>query len=186
MSRSRTAVVLLRHGPTAWSEEGRFAGTTDLPLTPAGREATPGVRSRLPETARVVTSTLVRARETAALLGFPAAEADPRLRERDYGDFEGLTTAEIRAASPEWDVWADDVPGGEPLADLVARVDEVVAEARESDEVLLLVSHAHWIRMFAARWLGLPPDRAALFRLDTLGIARLGWEREHPVMLGWG
>ena len=109
-----------------------------------------------------------------------------RLRERDYGEFEGLTTAEIRERVPGWNVWADDVPGGESLADFTARVDAVVAELRERESgAVLLVTHAHWMRLFAARWLGLGPEGAALFRASELGLTRLGWERENPVMLTW-
>jgi len=180
-------IAVIRHGPTEWSVARRFAGSIDLPLTDAGREATRAARARI-DAARfdeVISSPLVRARETAELLG-AAPRIDERLRERDYGEFEGLTTAEIRERVPGWNVWADDVPGGESLADFTARVDAVVAELRERESgAVLLVTHAHWMRLFAARWLGLGPEGAALFRASELGLTRLGWERENPVMLTW-
>jgi probable phosphoglycerate mutase len=187
VSHKTAEIAVIRHGPTEWSVARRFAGSIDLPLTEAGREATRAARDRI-DVGRfdeVISSPLMRARETAEILG-AVPRIDERLRERDYGEFEGLTTAEIRERVPGWNVWTDDVPGGEPMGEFTARVDEVVAELRGRESgAVLLVTHAHWMRLFTARWLGLDAEGAALFRASELGLTRLGWERENPVVLTW-
>lgn len=181
-------LILVRHGETEWSKAGRFAGLTDLALTDAGQAGARALGRRLPHGPfdRVISSPLQRARHTAELLGQGPVETDARLVERDYGDYEGLTTAEIRARVPHWHVWTDPVPNGEPLAAMAQRVDSFLHELLQSPQRrLLVVAHAHLIRLAAARWLGLEPHQAALLRVDTLGVARLGWERERRVLLGW-
>lgn len=188
MGQSTTTVTLIRHGVTPWSSIGRFAGRTDLALTAEGEQevAEKAAAFTGAHYDEVRASPLLRATRTAELLGFGGCPTDADLRERDYGEFEGLTTKEIRARVPGWDVWTDEVPGGEPLADFVARVDRVVERYRSrEDEHILLIGHAHWIRLFTARWLRLEPAGARLFRASTLGITRVGWEREYPVMLAW-
>jgi broad specificity phosphatase PhoE len=192
-SPSKNRIHLIRHGATEWSTVGRFAGVTDLPLLTDAEPSTLARRASLPldSISSVFASPLQRARQTATLLlGSEEFHVDDRLRERDYGDFEGLTTRQIREIHPGWNVWQDDVPNGEPMAALTARVDSFLAHLQQlqadGDGDILVVSHAHWIRLFTARWLGLPAMQAALFRLDTLGVSVLGWERENPVMLGWG
>ncbi len=181
-------LILVRHGETAWSKVGRYAGLTDLPLTDAGQAAARALGPRLPSGPydRVISSPLQRARHTAELLAQGPVETDDRLVERDYGDYEGMTTAEIRARLPHWNVWSHGVPNGETLEAMAQRVDGFLGGLLQSPHrKVLVVAHAHLIRLAAARWLGLQPQQAALFRLDTLGLAHLGWEREQRVLLGW-
>lgn len=188
MTYPKNRITLFRHSKTEWSVAGRFAGRTDLPLSPDGEDAVERYRDAngVAEYDEVLVSPLQRAVRTAELLGYPTALRDDALRERDYGEFEGLTTAEIRERVPGWNVWTDAVPGGEGVEHFTARVDSVVERLRgRGDGSVLIVAHAHWIRMFTARWLELPPELARLFRADTLGQTVLGWEREHPVMLAW-
>ena len=178
---------LVRHGPTEWSESGRHTSTTDLPLLPAGEEAARALAPRLAEVefAQVLSSPRQRARRTAALAGFPAAEVDEDLVEWDYGDYEGRTTASIRETVPGWSVWTHPTPGGESAASVTARMDRVVARARAVDGPTLVFAHAHALRALAARWLDLDVAEGRHLRLDTATISRLGWERESPVVLRW-
>lgn len=183
-----TTITLFRHAATEWSVKGRFAGQTDLPLSPEGVASVREYRERhgVPSYDEVLVSPLKRAMETAELLGYPDAVQESSLSERDYGEFEGLTTAEIRKLHPGWNIWADPLPGGEDMASFTSRADSMVARLREHREGrILIVSHAHWIRLFTARWLQLPQEQARLFRADTLGQTVVGWEREHPVLLAW-
>ena len=187
-NRRRNEIVLIRHGETEWSSAGRFAGRTDLPLVEAGEAAVVAARGKLQslEFDRVVASPLQRAVRTAQLLGFLTPDRDPRLLERDYGDYEGMTTSEIRDRVPGWEVWADPLPRGEAIDAMTNRVDSFIADFREGEPKLTLaVAHAHLIRLFTARWLGLPPLQARLFRLGTLGLVHLGWERDTPAMHKW-
>jgi broad specificity phosphatase PhoE len=187
-SEKRNEVVLVRHGETPWSEEGRFAGRTDLPLTPNGEALALELGPRLVHYGfdRVMTSPLFRAKRTAELFNLGPVDIDDRLVERDYGAYEGLTTAEIRAKDPVWNVWKDAVPNGEDIEDMTARVDSFIGDLRAGGSKRTLVAaHGHFIRLFTARWLGLDTEYARLFRIGTLGVVHLGWERENPVMHKW-
>jgi probable phosphoglycerate mutase len=181
-------LVLARHGETEWSINGRHTGRTDLPLTDRGRQLAellaPALAGR--RFALVLTSPLQRAVETCRLAGLgELAEARDDLREWDYGEYEGLTTAAIREARPGWSLWRDGCPGGESAADVGARADRVIAEARSADGDAAVFGHGHMLRVLAARWLGLPASNGALFALGTGTLSTLGYEREAPVMLRW-
>jgi broad specificity phosphatase PhoE len=178
---------LVRHGPTEWSEAGRHTSTTDLPLLPAGEEAARGLVARLEglEFALVLTSPRLRARRTAELAGHPDAEVDDDLVEWGYGDYEGVTTPEIRESVAGWTVWTHPSPGGEAAAAVGARLDRVVARVRAVDGRTLVFAHGHSLRVLAARWLGLEVADGRLLRLDTATISVLGYERETPVVLRW-
>ena len=181
-------LVLVRHGETEWSRTMRHTGNTDLALTDAGEEQARGVVARLAgrEFALVLSSPLQRARRTAELAGFgDRAELDDDLRERDYGAYEGLTTKEIRRERPGWDVWRDDVPGGEPLEALAARADLVIERALAADGDTLVFAHAHLLRMLGARWIGLGPDGGGKLVLATASVSVLGSERERRVIRRW-
>ena len=180
-------VWMVRHGATEWSRNGRHTGTTDLPLLPEGEADARGLRQRLSgvDFSRVLTSPLQRARRTAELAGFPDAEVDPDLVEWGYGDYEGITTEEIRESVRGWTVWTHPSPGGETLAEVGRRLDRLVSRVREVEGTVLLVGHGHCLRALAARWLGLPARDGRLLTLDTGTISVLGYERETPVVERW-
>ncbi len=178
---------LVRHGATEWSEAGRHTSVTDLPLLPEGEEVARGLAPRLADVgfAEVRTSPRLRARRTAELAGFPDAVVDDDLVEWAYGDYEGVTTEEIRKEVPGWTMWTHPAPGGESAADITRRLDHFVARAREVDGPVLAFGHGHSLRALAARWLELPVADGRHFKLDTATISVLGWERETPVVLRW-
>jgi probable phosphoglycerate mutase len=181
-------IVLVRHGETEWSRNGRHTGNTDLPLTEEGerqaRAAVPRLAGR--EFALVLTSPLQRARRTAELAGFgDRAEPDDDLRERDYGGYEGRTTKDIRVERPGWDVWSHDMPGGETLEQLAARADRVIERALAADGDTLVFAHSHLLRQLAGRWIGLGPDGGGKLVLGTAAVSVLGFERERRVLKAW-
>jgi broad specificity phosphatase PhoE len=136
------------------------------------------------EFAQVLTSPLLRAGETCSLAGF-VGEVDPDLMEWDYGAYEGITTAEIQRNRPGWNLWNDGVPGGETAADVGRRADRVIERARSVDGDTLAVAHGHFLRVLAARWLGLPPAAGRLFRLDAGAICVMASEHDMPVVQLW-
>jgi broad specificity phosphatase PhoE len=180
-------VWLVRHGETEWSASGKHTSHTDLPLTDAGEEAARSLAPRLaPESFELVLSSpLSRARRTAELAGFPSPEVDDDLREWDYGDYEGVTTEEIRESVPDWTVWSRPCPGGESAADVATRLDRVVARCRALPGDALLFGHGHSLRALAARWLGLEVTEGRLLKLDTGTVSTLGHEHEYAVVLRW-
>jgi probable phosphoglycerate mutase len=178
---------LVRHGETEWSAGGRHTGRTDVPLDDAGREQARALRPLLAEHrfALVLSSPLQRATATCALAGIDGCDLDDDLAEWDYGEFEGITTDEIRTAHPGWSLWRDGCPSGESPRDVGMRADRVVARARAVDGDVLAFSHGHLSRVLAARWVGLEPQAGALLALDTATVSVLGWEREQPVVRRW-
>jgi broad specificity phosphatase PhoE len=181
-------ILLARHGQTEWSRDGRHTGRSDVPLTAEGRSQAERLGNRLAgrDFALVLTSPLSRAADTCRLAGLGArAQARDELLEWDYGDYEGLTTSQIREERPDWVLWRDGCPGGESAAQVGARVDRVVAELRAAGGEAILVAHGHVLRVLAARWVGLGPEGGALLHLDTGALAALGWEREQPVVTLW-
>lgn len=180
-------VWLVRHGQTEWSAAGRHTSTTDVALSAEGESTAQALAPRLAETPfeLVLTSPRVRARRTAELAGFPAVEVDADLVEWDYGDYEGVTTDEIRRSVPGWTLWSHPCPGGETAAEVSARLDRVVARCRGVSGDVLLFGHGHGLRALAARWLGLSVSEGRLLRLDTGTISALGHEREVPILVRW-
>jgi probable phosphoglycerate mutase len=181
-------IVLVRHGETEWSRTLRHTGRTDVPLTDKGRGQAElvGRALRGRSFGLVLTSPLQRAADTCRLAGFGAeAQARDDLREWDYGDYEGRTTAEIREEVPGWTLFADGVPNGETAAEVADRADRVLAEAAAVSGDVLLFAHGHVLRVLAARWLGLEPAAGRLFALDPATLSTLGREREQPVLRGW-
>jgi broad specificity phosphatase PhoE len=177
-------IVLVRHGQTEWSASGKHTSTTDVPLTDAGREAARALDLRDREFALVLTSPRSRARETCALAGL-RGEVDEDLAEFDYGEYEGLTTKEIRVDRPWWTLWRDGAPGGETAAEVGARVDRVIDRALFAGGDVALFAHGHVLRVLGARWLELPPERGGSFALDTAAVCELGFEREARVVWKW-
>jgi broad specificity phosphatase PhoE len=181
-------VVLARHGETEWSVSLRHTSFTDVPLTDAGREQARALGAALAgrEFALVLTSPMARAADTCREAGLgEAAEVRDDLREWDYGEYEGVTTAEIRAQSPGWVLWRDGCPGGETAEQVGARVDRVISELRSLEGDAALFAHGHVLRVLAARWLDLPPERGASLGLSTATLSVLGHERENAVIWTW-
>jgi probable phosphoglycerate mutase len=178
---------LVRHGRTEWSAAGKHTSRTDVPLLPEGEEVARSLGPRLVDVGfvQVLTSPRLRARRTAELAGFPEAILDEDLVEWDYGEYEGITTAEIRERVPGWTIWSHPVPGGETPEQVQERLDRVVRRAREVDGPTLVFGHGHALRALAARWLDLPVAEGRHLRLDTATVSVLGWERETPVVLRW-
>jgi probable phosphoglycerate mutase len=192
-------LILLRHGETEWSREGRHTGRTDVPLTPKGSvdaAALEPMLSQRVDDGRIVAvfaSPAQRAQRTAALAGLRVTKTDPDLWEWDYGGYEGITTAEIQRERPGWSLWRDGViPGdaehpGETVEEVGERADRVLKRAapllRDGD--VALVAHGHVLRVLTARWLGLRPADGRLFRLDTGTVSALGTEHDEPVILSW-
>ncbi|AWZ06562.1 MULTISPECIES: histidine phosphatase family protein [unclassified Streptomyces] len=190
-------LLLVRHGETAWSATGRHTGRTDVPLNARGVEEAislaPYFQDRHP--ALVLTSPLRRAAATARLAGLSGGVTDPDLYEWDYGGYEGITTAEILRGRPGWSLWTDGVPPGdedhpgENAAQVGARADRVLARAadvlRADAGNVVLVAHAHLLRVLTARYLGLPPEAGRLFLLRTGTFSRLSTEHGLPVVAGW-
>jgi broad specificity phosphatase PhoE len=192
-------LILLRHGETEWSREGRHTGRTDVPLTPKGvadaAALAPMVTRRVDDgrLVAVFASPAQRAQRTAALAGLTVTKTDPDLWEWDYGGYEGITTAEIQRTRPGWSLWRDGIiPGdaehpGETVEEVGERADRVLKRAapllRDGD--VALVAHGHVLRVLTARWLGLRPTDGRLFRLDTGTVSALGTEHDEPVILSW-
>ena len=180
--------VIVRHGETEWSRDARHTGRTDIPLTDVGRAQAERLQGALGEwrTTRVLTSPLSRARDTCRLAGLgDRAELTDALLEWDYGDYEGLTTPEVRELRPGWDLWRDGCRGGESAAHVGARVDPLVDELKASDADVTLFAHGHVLRVLAARWVELPPEAGARFWLATATISVLGFERETAAVRRW-
>ena len=176
-------VYFIRHGETAWSLSGQHTGRTDLPLTPNGEAMARALATALDGTAftQVWTSPRLRARTTCELAGLgTTAQTDAALAEWDYGDYEGLRTAEIRLRHPGWDIWQDGCPGGEMPANVGARADQLIARLSALTGAVALFSHGHFGRVLAARWIGLPVDEGQHFAIDPASIGILGFEADHP------
>jgi len=181
-------LVVVRHGETEWSAAGRHTGTTDIPLTQAGREGAAALAPRLSgqDYALVLCSPLIRARDTCELAGFGAvAQPCPDLVEWDYGDYDGLTTPQIRELDPDWNLWRDGCPGGELPSEVGARVDRALERFAAAEGPGLAFAHGHLLRVLTARWLAMEPAAGARFRLAAAGVGRLGWERETRVIDQW-
>ncbi|MFD0306459.1 histidine phosphatase family protein [Streptomyces sp. NPDC127119] len=186
-------ILLARHGQTQWSLSGKHTGRTDIPLLDEGRRGAKLLGERLHRPpldglsgVEVLTSPLVRARETCEIAGF-GGRATPwdALMEWDYGAYEGLTPDEIRADRPDWLIWRDGVPGGETLAEVSARADEVVERVRAGERDVLVFAHGHILRSIGARWLGLDIDFAARVRLNPTSLSVLGWAYGEPAIETW-
>jgi broad specificity phosphatase PhoE len=180
-------VWLVRHGETEWSRDHRHTSVTDLPLTEVGVRVAAELGARLAGVRfdLVLTSPRLRARHTAELAGFPEAHVEGDLVEWAYGDYEGVTTQEIRETVPDWTVWTHPTPGGETADQVSARLDRVVGKTRAHGGRVLLFGHGHALRALAARWIGQPVDEGRFLRLDTATVSVLGYERETPVILRW-
>jgi broad specificity phosphatase PhoE len=181
-------VVLVRHGETEWSRLGRHTGRTDVPLTDAGVRNAELLAPRLERRrfAAVFTSPLSRASETCRLAGLgDRAQVREELLEWDYGEYEGITTPQIRGARPGWLLWRDGCPGGEDMRQVGSRADRLIDELRVLGGDAALFAHGHVLRVIAARWVGLRPEAGGLLALSTGTLSVLGYEREVAVIRLW-
>ena len=184
------SIYLARHGETAWSLTGQHTGVTDLPLTERGEHNAVRLAERLAGLvfAKVLTSPLRRAARTCELAGFGGvAQVDRDLVEWNYGDYEGLRTAEVHAKRPDWDLFRDGCPNGESPQQIGARADRVVNRLRAIKGNVLIFSSGHFLRVLAARWLGLEPAAGKYFMLNTASLSALSYEQElsHPAIQFW-
>jgi probable phosphoglycerate mutase len=190
MSESLGVVYLARHGETAWSLSGQHTGLTDLPLTERGERNARRLGERLKglNFTKVFTSPLQRASRTCTLTGFGGeGQVDRDLLEWNYGQYEGQRTAEIRRIRPDWELFRDGCPGGESPDQVAARADRVVGRVRAVQGNVLLFSSGHFLRVLAARWLGMEPSSGRHFLLSTASLSALGYEhtRSQPVIQLW-
>jgi broad specificity phosphatase PhoE len=183
----RHEVVLVRHGETDWSRTGKHTSRTEIDLTDAGRAEAAALAPYLSARrfARVLVSPRHRSLETARCAGFDHAQVSPDLSEWDYGEYEARTTNEIRREVPGWTVWTHPSPGGETIDEVTARVDRVIARARNVDGDVLIFGHGHSLRVLGARWCALPPHDGRALGLDPASVSVLGYERETPVLRQW-
>ncbi|MBB3540023.1 MULTISPECIES: histidine phosphatase family protein [unclassified Rhizobium] len=190
MANTLPEIYLVRHGETEWSLSGRHTGRSDIPLTENGEVAARQVGPRLAgkSFAAVWSSPSQRARNTCELAGFGVgAIVKDDLAEWDYGDYEGVTSKEIHATRPGWQLFRDGCPNGEAANDVGARADRIIVELRQANAAILIFSSSHFLRVLGARWLGLPPADGARFILDTTSISVLGYEHDltEPVIRRW-
>jgi probable phosphoglycerate mutase len=181
-------VVLVRHAETEWTVDGRHTGLTDIPLSDAGRATAKALAGELQawRFERVLVSPLRRARETCDLCGLgDRAEVCDALHEWDYGDYEGLTTAQIRQRRPDWNLWRDGCPGGENPQQVGARADQVIAALGRSTGAVAAFSHGHMLRVLGARWIELEPAAGGRLGLSAGAISVLGHERETRILARW-
>lgn len=188
-------LFLVRHGETEWSVSGQHTSWTDLPLTQHGEEQAKSLAPLLSQrtNALALTSPLGRAIRTAELAGITGAVVEPDLHEWDYGAYEGITTVEIHRTRPDWNLWTDGVPPGpdghpgESPEQIGRRADRVLSRVYSAlpDGDVILVAHAHFLRVLTARRLGLPPADGRLFQLATGTVSRLSTEHDRPVIAEW-
>ena len=181
-------ITLARHGQTEWSRDGRHTGLTEIPLTDQGRSQATALAPALAalDPVLVLTSPLSRAAETCRLAGLgDRAEEEPGLVEWDYGDYEGLTSAQIHEDRPGWTIFEDGAPGGETPEQIGARVDGVIERLAAADGLCVAFAHGHVLRVLGARWIGLAPGAGALLGLDTATLSGLGTEHERRALARW-
>jgi probable phosphoglycerate mutase len=190
LSQALPTIYLARHGETAWTVSGQHTGLADIPLTQRGERNARRLGERLAGLTfvTVLTSPLQRARKTCELAGFgKSARIDHDLVEWNYGDYEGRTSAQILKDHPGWQLFRDGCPGGESVAQIGARADRVVTRLREVHGDVLVFSSGHFLRVLAARWLGLEPAGGRYFLLGTASLSALGYEHNEsePVIRFW-
>ena len=181
-------VVLVRHGETEWTLSGQHTGRTDIPLTERGRKQARLLQPLLSTAnfALVLSSPLQRARETCELAGLgPRMEIEPDLMEWDYGEYEGITSKQIKRTAPNWMVFTDGCPGGETPEQVGARVDRLIHRIRPVAGRVALFAHGHLLRVFVARWIGFPPSAGQHFLLDTSTVGVLGYYQGVPAVKRW-
>lgn len=188
VAREDRRIYLLRHGETEWSRLGKHTSVTDISLTKNGRAAAQRLRSVLANEpfGLVLTSPMRRARDTCELAGLgEAAIVEPDLMEWNYGDYEGLTTSEIRSKRPNWSLFRDGCPGGESPEQVASRAERIISKMQETERHVALFAHGHIFRVLAARWINLPASHGERFLLDTATLSVLGYYYQTPAVKIW-
>ncbi len=177
-------IYLIRHGETEWTLSGQHTGKTDILLTPRGAEQALKVRARLQKLKfeKVLSSPRKRALQTCEGMH---AEIEPLAVEWDYGDYEGLTTPQIHEKNPHWCLFTDGSPHGESPEQVGKRADQLLKKISSCKGKVALFSHGHFIRVFTARFLGLPPQDAKLFLSSVASVSILGYQQQQPVVILW-
>ncbi|GAA1797920.1 histidine phosphatase family protein [Planosporangium flavigriseum] len=183
-------IILIRHGETQWSRSHQHTSYTDLPLTAEGEQQAKDLARLLAgrRFVAVISSPRQRALRTAELAGLTVTAIDDDVAEWNYGEYEGVTTEEIRRTRPGWTVWTDGCsPGGESPEQIGTRIDRVIERVRPllDQGDVAIVGHGHALRVLGARWIGMPPSGGGRLRLDTATLSALGYEREQQVILRW-
>lgn len=173
-------------GPARRERVGQRVGRTDSPLTDHGREEARSIAAAVAETAftHAFASPLQRAWETAGLVGLTPT-VDDLLVEWDYGDYEGITTDATRQIIPDWSVWTHDIVNSESVDEVGRRADAAIDRYSGLSGPIAVLAHGHFLRIFAARWLGLPAQEGRRFVLNTSTLSLLGWERENRIIKRW-
>ena len=188
MSFTHHKIYLIRHGETEWTLSGKHTGRTDIPLTQNGQDQSLKIGTYLKGMGfqKVLTSPLIRAKETCRLAGlFTHALVDEDLREWNYGDYEGITSAEIRKKDPHWTIFTAGAPGGESVADMGARANRILGTIRSIPGDVAVFSHGHFLRALAARWLDMPVAFGQQLVLSPASLSILGFEKEKPAIITW-
>lgn len=190
MSGTLPTVYLARHGETEWSVTGQHTGLSDLPLTARGERNARSLNERLRGSgfAKVFASPLQRVSRTCELAGFgDRAEIDRDLVEWDYGEYEGRRTVDIHEQRPDWQLFRDGCPGGESPDDVGARAGRVLRRVRAVGDDVLVFSSGHFLRVFAARWLGLEAAFGRFLLLRTASLSALSYEHDlsQPAIRLW-
>lgn len=184
-------IYLIRHGETAWSLAGRHTSRTDIALTARGEERARRLGERLGtiEFTHVYTSPRLRSRRTCELAGFGGRmQTNSDLSEWNYGDYEGVTSSDIRQQRPDWNLFRHGCPGGESPEEVSNRADRIVAKLRAKGGIVAVFSHGHFLRVLAARWAGWPATQGQHLLLGTASVSILGFEHENaeePVIVQW-
>ena len=190
MSKALPSIYVVRHGETAWSLSGQHTGKTDILLTAHGEDQAAGLKARLAEikSVQVISSPLQRARRTCEIAGWSEnMQIDGDLSEWDYGDYDGRTTPEIKQERPDWSLFRDGCPNGETLEQVSLRADRLISRVRALNSDVLLFGHGHMFRVIAARWLALPAQGGAYFKLAPASVSVLSYEHTaaEPVIALW-
>lgn len=185
-----TELYLLRHGETAWSLSGQHTGISEIPLTPRGEEEALRLRNQLQgvSLSRVLTSPRIRARRTCELAGLgPLSQVHDDLHEWIYGDYEGLLPTEIQQRHPGWDVFKNGCPNGETPEQVTTRADRVLKMISGLEGCVAVVSHGHFTRALAMRWVGLPIAHGSVLDSSTTSMSILGFSKNHgrPLIKLW-
>jgi broad specificity phosphatase PhoE len=181
-------IYLIRHGETEWARDGRHTGRTDIPLTETGQSQAEFLRPIFDDVQfeEIISSPLQRSLETAHLAGLKRrVEVNDDLREWDYGDYEGITTQQIREKVPNWTVWTHPCPNGETIEQVAARADRVIARCEQIKGNVALFSHGHFLRVLVSRWIGLEPENGRHFLLGTSTLSILDYERDVHTIKTW-